>query len=192
MSKAVAAAVLRDFVDPCGKFVFVSRHLGVVFKAAQKILNAVEPERGTEKAGKNLSLCDRADYIRARDLAVFVKAVEQTFIAKRERFKKFIGIFLAEIHTVFAEPCAKIFRDSRLVRAAEIHFVHKNKARNVVAREQLPQGFGVALNSVGAADNEYGVVEHLQGALGLGRKIDVAGSVEQSKFGIAEAKDRLL
>ena len=50
----------------------------------------------------------------------------------------------------------------------------------------------MALHAVGAADDEHGVVKHLQGAFGLGGKIDVSGRVEQIEDGVAVVEHSLL
>ena len=53
---------------------------------------------------------------------------------------------------------------SRAVLSApgQVHLVDKQEHRHVVALQQPPQGFRVALHPVGAADHQNGVVHHLQ------------------------------
>ena len=48
------------------------------------------------------------------------------------------------------------------------------------------------LHAVRTADDQYGIIQHLHGALGLRRKIHMTGRVEQRDLGIAEGKPRLL
>lgn len=62
----------------------------------------------------------------------------------------------------------------------------------MVAPQQPPQRFGMALHAVRSADHQHGVIQHLQGALGLGGKIHMAGGVQQGDGGIARRKQRLL
>ena len=80
----------------------------------------------------------------------------------------------------------------RPVRPAEVHLVDEKERRHTVALEQLPERARVALHAVRAADDEHGVVEHLQRALHLARKIDVAGRVQQRKLDVAERQHGLL
>ena len=61
----------------------------------------------------------------------------------------------------------------------------------MVAPQQPPQRFGMALHAVRSADHQHGVVQHLQGALGLGGKIHMAGGVQQGDAGVARRKQRL-
>ena len=58
--------------------------------------------------------------------------------------------------------------------------------------EQPPERARMRLHAVRAADDEHGVVEHLQGALGFGGKIDMAGRVQQGDRSVRQGKDGLL
>ena len=49
----------------------------------------------------------------------------------------------------------------------------------MVPGQEPPQGEGVALDPVGAADDQNGVVQHLEGALHLAGEVHVAGGVQQ-------------
>ena len=62
----------------------------------------------------------------------------------------------------------------------------------MVAPQQPPQRFGMALHAVRSADHQHGIVQHLQGALGLGGKIHMAGGIQQGDIRIARSKQRLL
>ena len=50
----------------------------------------------------------------------------------------------------------------------------------------------MALYAVGAADDQHGVVQHLQGPLGLGGKVHVARGVQQGQLGLGQGEHRLL
>ena len=75
----------------------------------------------------------------------------------------FIQFFAAdaEIHTVFAELILQIGKNALFVRAVHVHLVDENKARHAVLLQKPPQGQRVALDAVGAADDQYRVIEHL-------------------------------
>ena len=64
-----------------------------------------------------------------------------------------------------------------LVEAGQVGFVYEYKYRDTVPLKQLPKGTGVGLNP--SADDKYGIIQHLKGALGLGGKVHMAGSIQQ-------------
>ena len=62
----------------------------------------------------------------------------------------------------------------------------------MVPGQQLPQGAGVALNPVGAADDQNGIVQHLEGALHLRGEVHVPRCVQQGNGQILERQHCLL
>ena len=86
------------------------------------------------------------------------------------------------------QPSPNRPRSSRSRTAAsaprQVHLVHEHKGGHTVAGQQFPQGFGVGLHAVGAADHQYRVIQHPQGPLRLGGKIHVARRVQQRQFGL--------
>ena len=75
-----------------------------------------------------------------------------------------------------APPC----RWSRL-GSSQVHFIEKEKGRDVVPAQQLPQGLRMSLDAVGAADDQNGVVQHLKGALHLRREIHMSRGVQKGE-----------
>ena len=67
----------------------------------------------------------------------------------------------------------------------QIDFVDEDERRDVIARKQAPQGFGVSLHAVVGAYNQNRVVECAQRALRLGRKIDMPRRIHEHDVGIA-------
>lgn len=63
--------------------------------------------------------------------------------------------------------------------------------RDVVALQQSPERFSVALYAVRAADDEDGVVHDLKGSLGLGGEVDVTRCVKQRYLALRQRKPRL-
>ena len=55
----------------------------------------------------------------------------------------------------------------------------------MIPPQQTPERFGVALDAVGAADDQHCIIEHLQGALGLGGKVHMAGGIQQGEVGVS-------
>ena len=62
----------------------------------------------------------------------------------------------------------------------------------MIPPQQTPEGFGVALDPVRPADDQDGIVQHLQGPLHLGGKIHMPRGVQQGDPGIPLVKNRLL
>ena len=62
----------------------------------------------------------------------------------------------------------------------------------MVALQQTPERLRVALHPVSAADDQDGVVHHLQRPLRLGGEIHVAGGVQQRQLGFRQPEQGLL
>ena len=62
----------------------------------------------------------------------------------------------------------------------------------MVLPQQIPQGGRVALDAIGGADDQDGVVQHLQGAFHLGGEIHVTGGVQQGDDLGGQGEDGLL
>ena len=58
--------------------------------------------------------------------------------------------------------------------------------------EELPEGAAVALDAVRPADDQHGVIQHLQRPLRLGGKVHMAGGVQQRHPGLPQFQHRLL
>ena len=76
--------------------------------------------------------------------------------------------------------------------AGQIHFVDEDKRWDMISPQQPPERFGVALHAIGTADHQHGIIQNLQSALGLGGKIHMAGSVQQSDIRTACRQQCLL
>ena len=61
----------------------------------------------------------------------------------------------------------------------------------MILREQAPQGFGMALHAVCAAEDKECTVQHLQNPLHLGGKIHMARRVQQGDFQLAQGEHGL-
>lgn len=65
------------------------------------------------------------------------------------------------------------------VGAGQVHFIEEEEGRDVIPAQQLPQGFGMRLDPVGATDDQNGVIQHLEGALRLCGEVYVSGGVQK-------------
>ena len=97
-----------------------------------------------------------------------------------------------EIHTAAVQMPPQIVQQGSPVRPGQVHFVDKQHRRHPVALQQLPQGAGVSLNAVGAADDQNGAVQHLKGPLRLGGEVHMARGVDQLQFRVPHGQPGLL
>ena len=115
----------------------------------------------------------------------------QLLIAQRQCFVAG-GRLCAKIHKTLAKAVIQLGKQLLPGHAGQVHLVHEYKGGHMVAPQQPPQRFGMALHAVRSADHQHGIVQHLQGALGLGGKIHMTGGIQQGDGGIARRKQRLL
>ena len=149
-------------------------------------------ERRSRKAGKQLSLRDQPRKRGSRKLPCVEKLVERRLIQRcsvllngtaRQQF--------AGIQTAFGKTPAELRQQCIATRILQINLVDIDERRNVIARKQAPQGFGMPLHAIVGAHNQNRIVERAQCALRLGRKIDMAGSVHEHNVGVAMVEHSL-
>jgi hypothetical protein len=86
----------------------------------------------------------------------------------------------------------KALHDLLCVTHGQVHLGDEHKSGHIVAFKQLPQGFGVSLHPVRAADDQHRIIQHLQGALGLGGEIHMARGIQQAEASLPKRHLRLL
>ena len=75
------------------------------------------------------------------------------------------------------------------VGARRVHFVDEDECGHLIAIEQSPQRFGMALDAVRAGDDEDGVVEHGERTFRFGGEVDVSRSIEQGDGEVGRGDD---
>ena len=186
-----ALRVVADLVDLRAELLGVLRHGRVPRHAAQERFHAVELQGGAKPAGKQLPRGDQRPDLRRLHAAGLEVSGQRFLAAHRDVFQK-IAVLCGKVDARGGKAALQRREQRRPVRPVEVHLVDEKERRHVVALEQLPERARVALHAVRAADDEHGVVEHLQRALHLARKVDVAGRVQQRKLDIAERQHGLL
>ena len=73
-----------------------------------------------------------------------------------------------EVHTAIPQQRFQLVQQRLPPQAVQVGLVDEEEGGDVVLPQQVPQGGGVALDAVGGADDQDGVVQHLQGAFHLG------------------------
>ena len=62
----------------------------------------------------------------------------------------------------------------------------------MIPPQQTPERLGMALDAIGAADDQHSIVKHLQSALRLGGKVHMAGGVQQGDIRTSRFQQGLL
>ena len=189
--QAGALLVLRYLEHPCAKGVQRRGGAGVAVKPLQKCIHPVQPQRCPEPARKDVPPGNCGDNVRIGQGSRVQHFFHQLLIAQRQCFVAG-GRFCAKIHKALAKAVVQLGKQLFPGHAGQVHFIHKYKGGHMVALQQPPQRFGMALHAVRSADHQHGVIQHLQGALSLGGKIHMAGGIQQSNGSIARRKQRLL
>ena len=190
MGQADALLVPGDFIHPRAEAAGPGRAAGQRLQPLQQCGHALPAQRRAEIAGEHLppgdQLRQRAGQHRA-GVQIFGQCL---VVAQGQRLLQGL-IRLGKVHTAAVQPLQG--GQQRVPpRAWQVHLVDKQKHRDLVPRQQLPQRAGVTLDAVGAADDQNGIVHHLQGALHLRGKIHVPRRVQQRYLAAGQRQDSLL
>ena len=158
-------------------------------KAGDKVGNTVRFQRRTEKTGKNPPLRNCGGNVRI-DNSFRGMLFKKLIIGKSKIFKESFAFAEFGVCSFAGFKCNASFRKPPLnlfdkFAAASLHyvcFIDENKCRNAVPVQKPPKGFGMGLNSVGAAYNKHRVIKYAQCALRFGRKINMPGRVNHSEL----------
>ena len=176
--QAVALGVPGDFVDFCSKFLPVLFPRGVGGKQLQKGVHSLEFQTGAEAAGKELSVGYELPEVPFRDGSRFQVGFQQGLVAQSGVFPDgFLG--LGEVHKAGTEGFLQFLHQLLPALPRQIHFVQKQEGGHGVPPQKLPQGDGVSLHPVGAADDQHGAAEHRHDPLRLRGKVHVPRGVQQ-------------
>ena len=151
--QAISLRIMRNFIGLCRKFLGIRLDWGVNVQNFQKLLHALQLQRGTEAAGKQLPLFNQAPEVSLRDHAGFQIGFQQRLIAQGGVFRYFLKI-LPKIHTSRGQLPVKRFQKLPFFHRGQVHFVDEEEGGHLIPFQQPPQGQGVSLHSVGAADDQ--------------------------------------
>ena len=185
--EAIALRIAHDLEHPRAEFRRILRRRCVTFKRREKGVHARELQPRAEQAREELTAADERAHGLVRQRAGVKILLERRLVAQGDLLRVGVG----EVHTRAAQVRAQVGHERRTVRARQVHLRHEHKHRHAVAPQQLPERFRVRLHAVRAADDEHGIVEHLQRALHLGGKVHVARRVEQRDRRVAQRQARL-
>ena len=182
--------VLADLEHPGTQLRPDRRHAGQRLQTVQQFVQPVQPQRRAKIAGKYLPPGNGLYQRVVSRCAVGQHFFHQRFTAQGQGF----GVRCAgKIHAAVPEAPPQLPQAQGGIGPRQVHLVDKHKGGHPVAGQQFPQGFGVGLHAVSAADDQHRIVQHLQGPLGLGGKIHVARRVQQGQhrfLGVAAGGQR--
>ena len=174
----VSLGVPGDFVHPGGEVAAVGKLRGVGVDDVQKLPDALLTKGRTEEAGKELPPGNEAPEIGVGDNPGFQVIFQQGLVAEGGALGNSL-FFHAEVHAAGRELGLELRENGLPVGAGQVHFVDEEKHRHLVPLQQPPEGQGVGLDAVGAADEQHRAVKDGHGPLGLGGKVHMARGVHQ-------------
>ena len=111
------------------------------------------------------------------------------FLADRHIFQKFSGCLIAvKVHAPVIQFLFQMLHEQFFIGSILIHLIHKQEHRNAIAFEQPPECSRMSLYSICSADDQYGIVQHLQCPLHLCGKIRMARCVQQCYFPVSKGE----
>ena len=176
--------ILRDLEHPCTESFQRGSRAGEAVQPGQKFVHTFQPERCAEPAREDMPPGDGRENVGIGQLPFVEDGFHQPLVAEGQRFVAG-GRIGPEIHKAVPQPMVELFQQRLPAGAGQVHLIEENEGRDVVPPQQTPERFGVALDAVGAADDQHCIIEHLQGALGLGGKVHMAGGIQQGEVGVS-------
>ena len=185
MCQALALIVTADFENLTGKITAVSGFTDDVFKAVEEFVDALQFESRAKEARESLSCLCQLSYIFYINFALFQIFIQQILTAHG---KLLVGIGHTKADNLTCNFAFQLMQNILRRITGEVHFRNEYDRRHVVKLKKLPQRACVRLHTVKTADDKDGIVEHLQYALGFGRKVHVSRCVKQGKMGVPKLK----
>ena len=191
VGQALALGVVADFEHPGGEGGGIGRRLHIPGQTLQKFVDALQLQSRAEPAGKHQSLTHQLPHQLLRHHAGIQIRLQSVLPAGGQLLHPPVPGGGSEVDAPLPQFMAKAFHQAVPVAAAEVHFRHEQKRGHPVQLQQPPQGAGVGLDPVHAADDQDGIVQHRQGPLHLGRKVHMARGVQQRHLHVPQRQLRL-
>ena len=164
---------------------------GVSIQQPQQLPHPFQLQRRAEAAGEELPGPNQRPQVPIGDGAVFQVAFQQRLVAQGRRLLD-LRPGQAKIHAAGAQLLLQLAQQLLPVGPGQIHFVDEEKHRHLIPLQQPPEGQGVGLYPVGAADHQHRAVQNRQGALRLRRKIHMPRSIQQGQLPVLRFQPGLL
>ena len=125
---------------------------GVLVKDLQKFFYPCQLQGRAEAAGEYLPLLNQSPNVAHRNRTGLQVIFQQCFVAHGAVFRN-LGQFLPEIDASGTQLGLQLPQNSIPINTGQVRFVNKQKDRNFIPLQKLPQGQGVCLYAIGAADD---------------------------------------
>lgn len=189
--QAVPLVVPGNLEHPGGKIGAIPGPGGVRHQPLEEFGHPLQLQGGAEPAGEEPPPGDKGGEGIAVQRPVLQIALQRVLAAEGGRLVP-LRRRGGEVHAPLVQPGFQPRQQGGLVRPRQIHLVDKQEGGHAVALQQPPEGVGVALHAVGAADDQDGAVQHLEGALHLAGKVRVTRRVQQGELRPVHREHRLL
>ena len=163
-------------------------------KPGQPVQQGLHPlylQRRPKKAGEQLPPHNKGGQVAVVQPPRLQVALHQPLVAQGGLLQR-LPPRPGKIGAALVQPPPQLGQQSVPVRTRLVHLVHKQEGGHLVALQQPPQGFRVALHPVRPADQQHRAVQHLYRPLHLGGKVHVARGVQQGEFAAPPVQPRLL
>ena len=153
-SQALTAIPAADTIDARGKLRKPCLFTHQCAYAIQQLVHVLVLERRAGKAGKELALGNHARQRRGGKLTRLKKLLERRLVQRSSILlnstarQQFVGIQAA-----LGKTLPKLCQQSIETGMLQIDLVDKDERRDVIARKQAPQGFGVPLHAIVSTHN---------------------------------------
>ena len=196
IGKPVSLGIPADLEHPRAEAGRIERNFHEAAKPLQKALYTVSLQSRTEKDRKQFPVQNHVPHVlrfQRAALQVFFHALLVTHgDAFLQAFRHGITSHLRKIHQRRPEVLLEVTQQGYFFSARLVHLVHKHKDRYMVARQQLPKGFGMPLHAVCAVDQEDRIVQHRQRLFHLRRKIHMPRCIQKRHLYIRQLQGRHL
>ena len=152
------------------------------FQTGDEFFHAGKPQRGAKITGEDPPSGNEPPEGLLRQRTIGEIFVHSRFFGEGSGFIEGI-VHAVKSKTAFTQTAAQFCHTDTGIRTGQIHLIDKDQGGDPVPGQQFPQRFGVGLHTVGAADDQNRIVQHLKGTLRFGRKIHVAWRVQQGQLG---------
>ena len=171
-----------DFKYPCPEPVRIFFFLCKLLQAGQQTVHAVHLQGRAEPDRNQLSLGRQFPYIPIRDRNPVQKPLHQHIVTDSHIFLNALRLqSVRYIRQIRSQRRLKFFKNFFPVGSRLIHLIDKDKCRNIVMFQQLPEISHLPGHSVRSTDHQNRFVQNLQSPLHLRRKIPVPRRVHQGK-----------
>ena len=181
--QAVALGVPGDLEDPGAEFFRQIRTRRKRGQRVQQFPDAVQLQAGAEEAGEERAFRNQGGEQSVVRRLSLQEGVHRGFAAQGDLFLKVRGP-AAEVHAAGIQAGAQFLHQGALIRPGKVHFGHKQEGGDPAALQKPPQRFRMRLYAVRAGNHQHGAVHHREAPFHLGRKVHVAGGVQQGDAGV--------